>query len=79
MSQEVSKWLVNGLQPTYKWGILGLQPTYQPFTNLMDIQVWQDFSRFWHLQEALLVDETTWDISLTYRLSYESPHKIKDE
>ncbi len=22
MSQEVSKWLVNGLQPTYKWGIL---------------------------------------------------------
>ena len=24
MSQEVSKWLVNGLQPTYKWGILGL-------------------------------------------------------
>ena len=23
MSQEVSKWLVNGLQPTYKWGILG--------------------------------------------------------
>ena len=28
MSQEVSKWLVNGLQPTYKWGILGLQPTY---------------------------------------------------
>ena len=24
MSQEVCKWLVNGLQPTYKWGILGL-------------------------------------------------------
>ena len=24
MSQEVSKWLVNGLQPTYKWGMLGL-------------------------------------------------------
>ena len=24
MSQEVSKWLVNGLQPTYNWGILGL-------------------------------------------------------
>ena len=24
MSQEVSKWLVNGLQPTYKWDILGL-------------------------------------------------------
>ena len=23
MSQEVSKWLVNGLKPTYKWGILG--------------------------------------------------------
>ena len=23
-SQEVSKWLVNGLKPTYKWGILGL-------------------------------------------------------
>ena len=28
MSQEVSKWLVNGLQPTYKWSILGLQPIY---------------------------------------------------
>ena len=28
MSQEGSKWLANGLQPTYKWGILGLQPTY---------------------------------------------------
>ena len=27
MSQEVGKWLVSGLQPTYKWGILGLQPT----------------------------------------------------
>ena len=24
MSQEVSKWLVNGLYPTYKGGILGL-------------------------------------------------------
>ena len=24
MSREVSKWLVNGLQPSYKWGILGL-------------------------------------------------------
>ena len=24
MSQEVSKWLGNGLQPTYKWSILGL-------------------------------------------------------
>ena len=24
MSQEVSKWLVNGVQPSYKWGILGL-------------------------------------------------------
>ena len=24
MSQEVTKRLVNGLQPTYKWGILGL-------------------------------------------------------
>ena len=39
MSQEVSKWLVNGLQPTYKWGILG----YNPLTNLLlsswDIQV----------------------------------------
>ena len=23
MSQEVSKWLVNGLQPTYKWGKMG--------------------------------------------------------
>ncbi len=22
--KEVSKWLVNGLKPTYKWGILGL-------------------------------------------------------
>ena len=28
MSQEVSKWLVNGLYPTYKWPLLGLQPTY---------------------------------------------------
>ena len=24
MSQEVGKWLGNGLQPTYKWDILGL-------------------------------------------------------
>ena len=24
MSQEGSKWLVKGLQPTYKWGILGI-------------------------------------------------------
>ena len=24
MSQEFSKWFVNGLQPTYKWDILGL-------------------------------------------------------
>ena len=28
MSQEVSKWLVNGLKPTLKWGIFGLLPTY---------------------------------------------------
>ena len=28
MSQEVSKWLVNRLYPTYKWPLLGLQPTY---------------------------------------------------
>ena len=35
MSQEVSKWLVNGLQPTYELGICGLQPTYQPFTNFL--------------------------------------------
>ncbi len=27
MSQEGSKWLVNGLYPTYKWGILGISPT----------------------------------------------------
>ena len=28
MSQEVSKWLVHGLQPTYTWGVLGLEPAY---------------------------------------------------
>ena len=40
MSQEVSKWLVNGLQPTYKWGFFGVisytvVPTYEPFTNFL--------------------------------------------
>ena len=30
MSQEVSKWFVNGLQPTYKWGIPW---GYNPLTN----------------------------------------------
>ena len=24
MSQEVSKWIVSGLHPTFTWGILGL-------------------------------------------------------
>ena len=28
MSQEVSRWFVNGLKPTYRWGILGSYPTY---------------------------------------------------
>jgi len=64
--------LINGVY----WGC-------NPLTNHLltswDIQVWQDFSRFWHLQEALLVDETTWVIPLTYRLSYGSSYKIKHE
>ena len=30
MSREDSKWLVNGLQPTYKYGVLVL---YSLFTN----------------------------------------------
>ena len=33
MSQEVSKWFVNGLQPTCKWGILGV------ITHLLTIDI----------------------------------------
>ena len=35
MSQEVSKWLVKGLQPQYTPFISRLQPIYKPFTNFL--------------------------------------------
>ena len=42
MYQEVCKWLVSGLKPSYKWGILGIGG-YNPLTNHLltswDIQV----------------------------------------